>query len=489
MDGRREKMHSVSRMAGTKETIVKNAAWLFAGSAGSRLLKGLVVIYAARVLGASGYGVFSYAMGLMGFFIFIKNIGVDSILTREIAKKTEEEPFYIATALWIEVGLLLVTAALMVGVAPFLSSVEEALPILPLVMLILVADDMRDFLIALFRGKEKMELEAAVTVASNALVALCGIVALLISKTPLAFAMGYAFAAILGACVAAGMARPFLRGLIKNAKKALILPILKSAWPLAISGFASLFLFNVDIVMLGWWRTAEEIGKYAASQRIVGILSILPGIIATAIFPAVSRFVHQKDVKRMEETARGALQATYLVTLPFIAGGFVVGNDLLGFLFGGEYIGAGGVLWILLLMTIASSPFAIFFNLLFAYDKQANAIWMTIVASGTNVALNALLIPAYGALGAAVATTTTAFLYMTLVWGFAEKISGVRVRPQLGKILAASAIMAGGSAIIKMSGLHVLGNVVLSGAVYAGMLYTMREKAFREIMGMIRKKA
>ena len=42
------------------QTVAKNTFWLFSGQLISRLLRAAIVIYAARVLGASSWGAFSY---------------------------------------------------------------------------------------------------------------------------------------------------------------------------------------------------------------------------------------------------------------------------------------------------------------------------------------------------------------------------------------------------------------------------------------------
>lgn len=77
-----------------KKTVFKNFLWLGMSQVGSRFIRAAITIYSARALGATQYGVYSYAMGLAGFFIFFKNIGVDSIMTRDIAKDPHLERKY-----------------------------------------------------------------------------------------------------------------------------------------------------------------------------------------------------------------------------------------------------------------------------------------------------------------------------------------------------------------------------------------------------------
>lgn len=111
----------------TKKVVFKNFLWLSVSQVGSRIIRAAITIYAARALGATQYGVFSYALGLAGFFIFFKNIGVDFIMTRDIAKDPESREKIFSTGFWIEIGLLIVTAFLLLFIAPIFSKISAAM--------------------------------------------------------------------------------------------------------------------------------------------------------------------------------------------------------------------------------------------------------------------------------------------------------------------------------------------------------------------------
>ncbi len=154
-----------------RATLLKNFIWLATSNVTSRVIKALLTVYAARTLGAAGYGAVSYVLGLAGFFMFFKNIGVDVILTREVAKKPDEQRFYFSTSMVIEAALLVVTAVLLLFVAPVFGKIPEAILLLPYVAIMIIADDLRDMFVAFFRGREMMELEALVVVGGNISVA------------------------------------------------------------------------------------------------------------------------------------------------------------------------------------------------------------------------------------------------------------------------------------------------------------------------------
>lgn len=460
---------------------LKNFAWLSTSNAGSRLLKGLITIYAARRLGPEQYGIFSYALGLAGFFIFFKNIGIDSILTREVAKKPERAHSYFSTALAIEVILLVVTVFLVLFVAPFFSKIGEATILLPLVVFVLVFDDLKDLFVAFFRGREKMELEALVVVAANLAVVVLGFFVLRIYPTPYALTAVYALSSALGVLTAAMLLRPFVRGIVRNFDKNLVVPMLKSAWPIAVGGFSGIFLFNVDIVMLGWWRTPEEIGFYSAAQRMVGILSVFSGLVATTTFPAFSRFAHEDSHEKMKSALETVISILFIAAIPLVIGGYVLRHSLLGFVFGPSYAAAASVFIILLFAIFASYPRTILYNFLFAFDKQFQAVHYGIVASISNVLLCFLLIPKYGIVGAAIATTSSTALDAVLMWRLGKKIIKFKVFTRLSKVAAAACGMGVLAYFLQMAGLHVVLNIIFSAAFYFALLYVLKEKTLGEI--------
>ena len=445
-----------------KAKILKNFLWLLVGNSGSRLLKAIIIIYAARKLGVEGYGVFSYALGLAGFFVFFKNIGVDSILTREVAKKPEEQHYYLSTAFWIEIVLLVITAFLIIFIAPLFSGIKAAIALLPFVALILIFDDLKDLFVAFFRGKEKMELEAIVVVAGNIALVFFGFIALYFWASPKSFTISNAIASLVGVIAAIFLLKSFMRGIFKDFSKNLVAPILKSAWPFAVGGLASAFLFNIDIVMLGWWRTTGEIGLYSAAQKIVGMLAIFPGFVATATFPSLSRLAHS-DSQKMGNLFENALKIIFIAVIPLIIGGFLLSDSIMEFLFGQSYVPAANTFIILLFSILAVHPLAIISNLLFALDKHSKMIKYALISSSSNIILNFLFIPKYGIEGAALATLISFFIYIILLWQEWKKIYDFKIFSGLIKPAIAASIMGVFVYVIKEAGIHILINIAVSG--------------------------
>ena len=138
-----------------KQTIVKNVFWLSVGQIGSRLIRAAIIIYAARVLGAAEYGIFSYVLGLAGFFTIFADLGVSPLMTREIAGHPDKRATYFVNALWLKNILLAITAVLIIFVAPKFSNIEAAIALLPFVALLVLLTISAILLLLIFAELKK----------------------------------------------------------------------------------------------------------------------------------------------------------------------------------------------------------------------------------------------------------------------------------------------------------------------------------------------
>lgn len=469
-----------------KATIFKNFMWLATSNVASRAIKAGLTIYAARVLGAAGYGVVSYALGLAGFFTFIKNVGVDVILTREVAKKPQEQHFYFSTTVVIEAGLLLITAILLLFVAPVFGKIPEAVVLLPFITIMIVADDIRDLFVAFFRGKEQMELEALVVVVGNIAVAVFGFFALFISPTPLSLVIAYVCASLAGVLAAIFFVRGLLLQLRKNFQKSLVVPILRSSLPIVLSGMAGVFMYNVDVIMLGWWRTAEEIGWYSAAQRLVGITSVLSTLVATATFPALARLVHEGALERLQNLLRNILKMNFLIVVPVVVGGVVLSVPLVNFFFGSTYANAALPLSIYIFSLLANYQSALLITIIYAFDKQVSTIWYSAITSTVNVLLSFWLIRSYGIVGAAITGVIVSFLFVGMLWRKAASLTVFRVPSSVVRFAVAAGGMGFVAFTLLQTGMHVLLVIGCSIVLYFVFLELLGERLRKEIRSFFR---
>lgn len=470
------------RNTSTRQTIAKNIFWLTWSQVLGRFVRALVIIYAARSLGATQYGIFSYALGLAAFFTIFADMGISLVMTREIARKPEVWQEYFATSFWLKIVLFLITGTMILIIAPFFSKIPEATALLPLIALLTIFDGIRELAFAFFRAKERMEVEALGNVVTNTIITVLGFLALVKMHTYSSFAFAYVVGSGLGTLFSISfLGRNFFH-VVNKFTKSLIRPIIEAAWPMAFSAISGAFMLTIDIVILGWWRTPAEIGLYSAAQKIVQIFFTLPAILAGSTFPTFSRLLRTKeDGGKIQNLIEQATTLALGVGIPLLVGGVILGKPIILFLYGPDYLPAVLVLQIFAITFPMAFAGPLFSNLILAHDKQKVLVKYLIIGSVMNLVLDLILIPKFGIVGSAIGTLIVHTIYASATLFIAKKIQIFYMMRYLKRIILAAGAMGALSFALNFIGLPLIITIALSGIFYFVVLYLLRERLVSEI--------
>ncbi len=400
---------------GFRQTVLKNAFWLFSSQATGHALRAIVVIYAARVLGAAGFGTASYALSLAGIFAVITDMGLGTILTKSIVQHPEERDRHFATVFALKCACAAAGFAAVLAIGPFVTRIPEAVALLPLAALVLMFDGMRNLGIAFVRAKEKMEWEAGLMLFTNALTVALGLGLVALWKTPGALLAAYAAGSGIGLAAALWALRGYLAKTISHFDSSIAKDALKQALPLALANLLGGTMLNIDTIMIGWWKGAAEIGLYAAAQKPIQLAYGLAGVIGASLFPAFSRAAATDMVQfrsLLKRSMRPILAASAGASF-FCA---VFAKDLLVAAYGPEYAPAAGTFAILAFTLMVNAPIIVGFSAILAAGKQKIYLWSAPVEALSNAGLNALLIPRIGIEGAALSTLVTQLAVNAYLW-------------------------------------------------------------------------
>lgn len=472
---------------GTKQTVVKNVFWVGASQMAGRFIRAFFVIYAARMLGAENYGVFSYALGLAAFFTVFGDLGIGPVVTREIAKKIPNENSYFGTAFIVKIVLSFLAAALLMFATPFFSNVPQANTLLLLAALLIIADNLREFCTSFFRAKERMEFEALSMIITNVAITAGGL-AVLFYFPSLERLMGmYTAGSAIGMIISLVLVKkPLLDG-IRKFDISLLRPMLLAAIPFSLTGILGGLLLNTDTIVLGWMQTAKEIGLYSAGQKIVYILYILPAILVSGLFPPMARYVAQNN----HEGARAILKkgTTILmgVALPIAAGGLILAEPIMHFLFGGEYL-AGTLSFQILVATVLSVfPTTLYGSFLFAGNKQNTMALLSAIMVVGNFVLDIIFIRKWGFVGSSVATLIMQLIYWTLVVRLVKRQTPFPVFTELKNVAIATAGMSILTVLLLQLQFPLLVIIGIGCLIYIGILYKLKEPTLHEIFSILQK--
>ncbi len=467
-----------------RQTIAKNTFWLTFGEMTGRLLRAGVVIYAARILGAERWGIFSYAITFAALFTIFSDIGLSSVLTKEAAKNPTEQHKYFSTIFILKLILILFIFLITIFIMPHLTKIPLSRSLIIFVALLFVFDSLRSFGNAFFRAIEKMEREALINILTQATILLGGFLVLWTIPSPENLALVYAIGSAIGLIATMFFLAPFLRKVFSYFDKAILKPILNAAWLFGLTSVLGAVMINTDTIMLGWFRNAEAIGFYSAAQKPILLLYVIPSMIAGALFPAFSRFAQVNNEKFRMLLEKG-LSFVFLLSLPFSIGLFLTSNQIVNLLFGASYQPAILTLKILSFTLITAFTAALIINSIFAYNRYKLLLWYAAIGALGNVILNAFLIPVWGINGAAISTIITQILSIGYVGVKLKKINNFSILKYLPKIIIATIIMAAAVTLFQYLNLSVLITISFAGVIYFLTLIFLKEKTifqFKEVL-------
>jgi O-antigen/teichoic acid export membrane protein len=178
--------------------------------------------------------------------------------------------------------------------------------------------------------------------------------------------------------------------------------IIRESWPMALSALAGSIYHRIDQVMLHTLVGDRQLGYYVPAVNISELFSIFPIALMSTMLPILSKIILEKE--RFQRYLTFAFR--YLMILVFgISTVVTLGSSvIITFLYGQQYSASSLFLSILIWSEAGVFLGVIICNALIAKGLQKLILLSTSLGAVINVALNLLLIPKWGIIGAAWAT-------------------------------------------------------------------------------------
>jgi O-antigen/teichoic acid export membrane protein/glycosyltransferase involved in cell wall biosynthesis len=350
--------------------------------------------------GPEDVGQFTAVIGLHVIFSTICALGIGAYMTGEIARRRDRRAFAAsATAL---ISCWSIAIAVIMTAAGFASSqsptVRLSVAILSLAMLpsglVSIAESV---FIALGRAR----VIAFATTTENFLRTLIPIF-LLYSGYSLPVICVSLVVMRLTACAAyAIVARHQLVGLW-SATWPLTREIAAQAPTFAAVNILAAIHWQIGSVLINRLGSHEAAAEYGVTSRFLVPAAVLLSSYAGVIQPVTARLAAQ-SIPGMGDFLSRCLRFVFAFALPFTVGGFLLGHELLALFFGARYASAWPALGLLLTSVIPFCLVMVVSRGLIATSRQRFDLLGNLVAVVVNVSLNFILIPRFGATGAAAA--------------------------------------------------------------------------------------
>lgn len=392
-----------------KKILFKNVSWAIVGKI-MQVINGLLIgVVVARYLKPEQYGILNYTLGYVALFPLLTEFGLNSILSRELAKENSDKNALMGTGIGMRLTLSVFTI-IIIFFSLLLFENNKTLRLYIMIssvnfLFLSVAMTIRNY----FASQLKNDLIVKSEIFRISVLAVVKIVCIII-KAPLIVFIG--LTAIDAAVILLIMVPIFYRkfGSFKDFvyKRTLVKTLSVSSTPLFIEGIASIFYQRIDVVLAGRFISTEAVAYYSVALKFIDFAVFIPlAIVQTLSAMLVRKFekanYNPLDKEYLEFKRKMGDIVTYagLSVSIFL---FLAAGPLVTILYGAEYEESVGILRVLawkgLFCGLGYSASA----MIIAEGRQKYIYWTNIIGCVINLALSFLLIPRYGLYGVAFST-------------------------------------------------------------------------------------
>ncbi len=251
----------------------------------------------ARVLGPAGVGNFYFAVVIVSWFEILMNFGLNTFLTREVARDPQRANKYLYNTSILRLLLSLGVAPLVILVILVWSSAfgltrDTAIAIV-LLTLSQVPASLSTGLSALFFAHEKAEIPAALTIVSVLIKVSLGTLALLAGWGIVGLALTSIVVSTVTFVILAIVTTRVFFTPRREGDPLLRRGMLRESFPLMLNHLLATLFFKVDVPLLSAIQTPAAVGYYSLAYKYIDAYNIIPAFFTQSFFPVMSRMATQ----------------------------------------------------------------------------------------------------------------------------------------------------------------------------------------------------
>ncbi len=444
-----------------------NVFSLSTGDVLSRIIAFAGTAYLTRRLGPAGFGMIGFAMALASYFRLVATGGSNSMATREVARRPGDAAEIAASVSLVRLVFALLAMCAMAIIAWLIDksvATKLVIALSGLSFLTLAIDTSWAY-----KGLERNRPVAVSMILGQTIFVILVLIFVRgrddVVFVPVAQFLGeFIGASLLSVLIlrVGPVKWHFTEGL----------RVLRSSGNLLASQILRTLIFNFDVLLLGFLLGEKHVGLYVAPYRFCFVLLAMAVAIHTSYLPAFVRAA-SRGPDTLAEVVNRALAFSAAVGAPLVLGGMAVAGPLLRTLFGPDYIDGTPAFRLLILSIGLIFVNGNLNNILLVLDRTSTQLRIVAAATAVNIALNFLLIPVWGIMGAAASTVAAEGLILLLGLLVVRRTggrfyAGAVCRPLLAAVLMTAVLLG------LRTGEKLALSVALGSVVYAAALFLLR---------------
>jgi len=375
--------------------------------------------YFAHYLGPAIIGSFFLFLAYYGIFDLIGDGGFGGAAVKRISEGKAQNEYYSAYFI-LRVVLLCLSIVAFIIISPYLSGLQNN-GLLYWLIIALVVGTVYSIVGTNLYGTTQVGIVQISSVINTIVKNFVQILAVFIGYGVGGLVLGF----IAGMIAATLLNLKFIQLSFSHCDRSHFLGLFSfSIWTFLSSG-GSLIYTYADTILIGYFMTETDVGIYRVAFQLTAAASFLVMAFHTVLYPRISKWNAEKNFSLIEYSLTKSITYSLFLAIPVTAGGIILSEKLLYYLYGSSFESGGQVLIILLFVQIANIFLYLQTMCLNAMDKPRITFYITMVSAILNVILNILLIPLLGISGAALASLAT--MSMNAVLAYAVLKSSVHI--------------------------------------------------------------
>lgn len=416
---RLSKWHSYLAHSGVQRYL-KNTGWMFAARITTLIISFFTIAVVARYLGPENLGKISYAQSFVAIFSVFASLGIDEILYRDLITDPKKEQEILGTAFLLK---------LVCGTATIVATTLTALmlhgnSILTwLIGIIALTFIFNPFTVvaSLFTARVRSKYVAITGMFVAVILPLVKLLVVYTDKGVIYFAWVIVLESVLYAGFYIYWYTQHFGGTVTSWRVSIprARKLALDAWPLLLVSITGYIYGRIDQIMINHYTTSSDVGIYSVVVQLTELAAWPATIWISTLFPAL---MHMQSVDRARYLLRWRRLGLFVILLATgIAGGLtLLAPFIVPVIYGNAYLAAVPLLQIYVWTLVLTTAFILAKQYLIAENIARIALLLSLIGAGLNVALNIILIPRYGAEGAAIATLITLGTIILSVLFFAK---------------------------------------------------------------------
>ncbi|MCS6318428.1 MAG: oligosaccharide flippase family protein [Nitrospira sp.] len=452
----------------------------------------------ARYLGIEGYGQYAYYLALLLLASQFANLGMMQTMTKRIAERPDD-PFWCrhiarAGAFINGVGVLSVGVVTGVVIWSTASPGTVALPMAFAVVGVLLFDQVWFYARGVLHGLRHEERAAIPGIIGVVAAGVFGVIAAVNGMGVVGVLTGLLVADVF---VALACLRAVTLALSESNCQPptgfVPLPtqaLLRFGVSATIFSVLNMALCSLDIILVRHLAGEAQAGLYAAAVQWSQFVWFIPIAVEGVMLQATARFWAEERVGEVSALVSRLLRYVMLGTAFLLLLVFVLGDRIITLYFGPQFSEAAMVLRILVPGAFSYALARVLWPVIQAGGSGASLIRVMMATAAVDIGICGVVIPIWGAAGAAFATSLS---FALVAGGYAwvlrrrqvQIFHGFAAGRFMGLLLGTAAVMAGAAALVSTPVLSLFVGGVVGSLLYWGGVFCLGLLQVEEVELMV----